>query len=360
MSNSSAWTVDQKALVQVKEPPTRVVNMHQLGRALTEYDAPPLLMLFVYNCNPAVTMPDQNRVLRGRGRDDLFTVVFDQVLTDTARWADVVLPVTTFLEHYDVAKAYGPVSLQLVQPMIEPVGESRCNVEVFSDLGRRLGVEVNTSLHTDPETLMHVTQALSDGVRESLLENGSATSECPVQPIQFVDVFPRTLDARIDLFPDSLETQAPTGIYTYRGETAADTYPLVLLSPATSKSITSTLGELRTRQASLEMPPSDAGARHLVTDDPVRVFNDLGEVRCLVRLNPDMKPGTVDPPKGLWRKSTMNGSTANALMSDELTDIGGGACFNDARVEVIRVVTAELGERTLSLWAAGDQADELH
>ena len=207
---------------------------------------------------------------------------------------------------------------------------------------------------------MHVTQALSDGVRESLIENGSATSECPVQPIQFVDVFPRTLDARIDLFPDSLETQAPTGIYTYRGETAADTYPLVLLSPATSKSITSTLGELRTRQASLEMPPSDAGARHLVTDDPVRVFNDLGEVRCLVRLNPDMKPGTVDLPKGLWRISTMNGSTANALVSDELTDIGGGACFNDARVEVIRVVTAELGERTLSLWAAGDQADELH
>ena len=92
----------------------------------------------------------------------------------------------------------------------------------------------------------------------------------------------------------------------------------------------------------------------------MRVFNDLGEIHCLVRLNPDMKPGTVGLPKGLWRKSTMNGSTANALVSDNLSDIGGGACFNDARVEVIRVVTAALGSETLSLWAADNQADEVH
>ena len=97
-------------------------------------------MLFVYNCNPLATMPNQNRVLAGLKRDDLFTVVFEQVFTDTARYADVVLPATTFLEHYDIAKGYGPITLQLVQPVIEPSGESRPNADVFSDLAERLGI----------------------------------------------------------------------------------------------------------------------------------------------------------------------------------------------------------------------------
>ena len=360
MSNSGAWTVDKQAVVAAAEPSTRVVNMNQLGRALTEYNDPPVQMLFVYNCNPAVTMPDQNRVLQGLKREDLFTVVFDQVMTDTARLADVVLPATTFLEHYDLAKAYGPVSLQLVQPVIEPVGESRPNVEVFSDLARRLGIEVSASLHTDPEALMHVARALPDSVRESLLTSGVATPECPACPVQFTDVFPRTSDGKVDLFPEDLEAEAPKGIYAYQGESAADTYPLVLLSPATAKTVTSTLGELRQRVASLEMHPADAGARHLSTDDIVRVFNDLGEIHCPVRLNPDMKPGTVGLPKGLWQKSTMNGSTANALVADSLTDLAGGACFNDARVEVTRVVTAELGDRKIALWAVGEPANKLH
>ena len=123
------------------EPATRLVNMNHLGRALLEYNNPPVKMLFVYNCNPLATMPDQNRVLEGLKRDDLFTVVFEQVYTDTARFADVVLPATTFLENYDIAKGYGSISLQLVRPVIEPVGEARANAEVFSTSrrGRRSG-----------------------------------------------------------------------------------------------------------------------------------------------------------------------------------------------------------------------------
>ena len=360
MSNSGAWRVDTDAVIEAPEPPTRRVNMNRLGRALTEYADPPVQMLFVYNCNPAVTMPDQNRVLRGLQRKDLFTVVFDQVLTDTARWADVVLPATTFLEHYDVAAAYGPISLQLVQPVIDRVGDSRPNVEVFGDLARRLGIDVSPLLQTDPEAVMHVAAALPDSARDSLMASGVATPECPTLPIPFVDVFPRTADGKIDLFPHALESEAPAGIYTYRGETAAETYPLVLLSPATSKTITSTLGELRTRLASLEMHPDDASARDLSTDDTVRVFNDLGEIHCPVRLNPDMKRGTVGIPKGLWRKSTMNGSTANALVADSPTDLAGGACFNDARVEVIRVVTAELGDHKIALWPARTSTEGVH
>ncbi len=360
MSNSGAWRVDTDAVIDATEPSTRLVNMNRLGRALTEYADPPVQMLFVYNCNPAVTMPDQNRVLQGLRREDLFTVVFDQVLTDTARWADVVLPATTFLEHYDVARAYGPISLQLVQPVIEPVGDSRPNVEVFGDLAKRLEIEVSPLLQTDPEAVMHVAAALPDSVRDSLAVSGLATPECPTLPIQFVDVFPRTSDRKIDLFPDALDSEAPAGIYAYQGETPAETYPLVLLSPATSKTITSTLGELRTRIASIEMHPRDAYARDLNTGDTVRVFNDLGEIHCPVRLNPDMKRGTVGLPKGLWRKSTMNGSTANALVADSPTDLGGGACFNDARVEVMRVVTAELGDQQIALWPTKTPIEGIH
>ena len=122
MSNSSAWGITRN-WVPADEPRTRIVNMNQLGRALTEYDDPPVKMLFVYNSNAAVTSPDQRRVLRGLEREDLFTVVFDQVMTDTARYADVLLPATTFLEGYDLARGYGPISLRLGQPVIERVGE---------------------------------------------------------------------------------------------------------------------------------------------------------------------------------------------------------------------------------------------
>src|SRR5919107_1234511 len=139
MSNSTALGIKAAAWMNdTPEPATRVVNMNHLGRALLEYDNPSVDMLFVYNCNPVATMPDQNRVLQGLQRQDLFTVVFDQVFTDTARYADVVLPSTTFLENYDIAKGYGSISLQLVRPVIEPVGESRPNAEVFSDLASRL------------------------------------------------------------------------------------------------------------------------------------------------------------------------------------------------------------------------------
>src|SRR5581483_11691168 len=109
------WGVKAEDLIDTPAPPTRVVNMNQLGRALTEFTTPPVSVLFVYNCNPAATVPDQNRVIRGLERDDLFTIVFEQVMTDTARYADLVLPATTFLEHYDIAKGYGAYHFQLVQ-----------------------------------------------------------------------------------------------------------------------------------------------------------------------------------------------------------------------------------------------------
>jgi anaerobic selenocysteine-containing dehydrogenase len=332
MSNSMALGIKAAAWMNdIPEPTTRIVNMNKLGRALVEYNDPPVQMLFVYNCNPLATMPDQNRVLKGLQRDDLFTVVFEQVFTDTSRFADVVLPATTFLENYDIAKGYGPISLQLVRPVIEPAGEARPNPEVFSDLAQRLGIG---EAETETDTLLRVVGRVPPAVGGELLERGSATPPFEGRPIQFVDVFPLTPDSKIDLFPTSLVAQAAAGLYGYQPDPATERYPLALISPASEKTISSTLGELRQRAGALHMHPSDAEARGLAHDDPVRVFNDLGEIQCPVAITRDIRPGTVSLAKGLWRKSTYNGSTSNALVPDTLTDLGGGACFNDARVQV--------------------------
>ena len=139
MSNSASWGITRPWVTE-PEPDTRLVNMNHLGRVLTEPVDPPVKVLFVYNCNPAVTMPDQQRVLKGLQREDLFTVVFEQVFTDTCLYADVVLPATTFLEGYDVARAYGPLSMQLGRPVIDPVGEARSNADVFGELSDRMGL----------------------------------------------------------------------------------------------------------------------------------------------------------------------------------------------------------------------------
>ena len=122
------------------------------------------------------------------------------------------------------------------------------------------------------------------------------------------------------------------------------------MSPASDKTVTSTLGELRARWASLQIHPTDAGRRNLSTGDTARIFNADGEIHCPVTVNAGVRPGVVSLPKGLWRKSTLNGSTANAVVPDALTDLGGGACFNDARVEVTRIVTAGLEGQSIALW----------
>jgi anaerobic selenocysteine-containing dehydrogenase len=332
MSNSSAFGITSAAwLDDTPEPGTRLVNMNHLGRALTEYTDPRVEMLFVYNCNPLATMPDQNRVLSGLQRDDLFTVVFEQVYTDTARYADIVLPATTFLENYDIAKGYGPISLQLVQPVIEPVGEARANAEVFSDLAARVGVG---EAEEETDTLLRVVGRLPEAVGAELMARGSATPPFDGAPVQFVDVFPLTPDRKVDLYPAVLAQHTGDRFYVYQPDPESAEYPLALISPATEKSISSTMAELRQRAAMLQMHPSDAAPRHLANGDPVRVFNERGEVHCPVALNPDIKPGTVSMPKGVWRRNTYNSSTSNALVPDTLTDIGGGACFNDARVQV--------------------------
>jgi anaerobic selenocysteine-containing dehydrogenase len=337
MSNSSAWSLEPTWIGE-PEPDTRIVNMNHLGRVLTEDVAPPVKVLFVYNCNPVATVPNQNLILKGLARPDLFTVVFDQVMTDTASFADVVLPATTFLETYDLARSYGPISLQLVQPVIDAVGESRSNPEVFGQLVAALGLAKDGETPGELETLMEVLGHLPAAITDDLRSGKMPAPDFGTAPVQFADVFPRTPDQKVDLFPDALDRESKAGLYRYIPDREPAGFPLALISPSTDRTINSTLGELPRPEAALVMHPFDSRARGLEEGASVRIFNDLGEVRCKLSVEPTVRPGTVILPKGLWRSSVANRSTATALAPDTLSDIGAGACFNDTRVEVERVV----------------------
>jgi anaerobic selenocysteine-containing dehydrogenase len=333
MSNSASWGIE-RPWIRADESTTRLVNMNQLGRTLLDEDDPPVKLLFVYNSNPAATAPDQRRVLQGLARDDLFTVVYEQVMTDTAMYADVVLPATTFLEGYDVAKAYGPLNIELGRPAIDAVGEARSHADVFGELCARLDLLEPDEPAGELDLLLTVLEELPGTIGDDLRHGRRPVPACGEAPVQFVDVFPQTPDRKVDLCPDTLDREAPQGLYGFQPDPATERYPLALISPSSERTISSTLGELPRPDVTLIMHPSDAAERDLATGDAVRVFNDLGEVQCTVSVLPTVRAGTVSLPKGLWRRSTRNGLTSNALVPDTLTDIAGGACFNDARVDV--------------------------
>jgi anaerobic selenocysteine-containing dehydrogenase len=339
MSNSASWNID-RPWIGAPEPSTRLVNMNHLGRALTEYNDPPVKVLFVYNCNPAATVPDQKRILKGLERTDLFTIAFDQVMTDTALYADVVLPATTFLEGYDLAKAYGPISLELGRPVIDTIGESRSNADVFGELCSRLGLLREDEPTGELDLMVRMFDQLPGTIGAELRSGLPASAPFGPTPIQFVDVFPRTPEQKVDLFPADLEASAPLGLYRYQPDPATERYPLALISPSSDRTISSTLGELPRPDVKLSMHPDDATVRGLADGDLVRIFNDLGEVQTTLHVVPTMKHGVVSLPKGIWRRSTRNNTTGTALVPDTLTDLGDGACFNDARVQVASLAIA--------------------
>jgi len=333
LSNSSVWTVDAGAAIAEPEPRTRIINMNRVGRALTELTDPPISLLFVYNNNPAMTLPRQDLVLAGLRRDDLFTVVFDAFLTDTARFGDIVLPAAMFLERLELARGYGAYSLQEGAPPVVPFGESRTNHEVFASLCRRLGLERPGDPATEEEVVNALLRERPDRLRK-LVSDGVVLPDFGTRPVQFVDVFPGTPDGRVDLFPEVLERESPRGLYVYADDPATGRYPLALISPGLARQVSSTLGHLHRDRPALTMHPGDARPRGLRDGDRVRIFNEQGEVRCRLRVTESIRPGVVLFPKGLWSHHTENGATATLFAPDTLTDLGGGACFNDARVEV--------------------------
>ncbi|HEV7519101.1 MAG TPA: molybdopterin-dependent oxidoreductase, partial [Thermoanaerobaculia bacterium] len=335
MSNTDCWDLGDAAAAV--PPPTRTLNMNLLGRTLLDVTDPPVDLLFVYNCNPLATLPNQELVRQGLRREDLFTVVFDQVMTDSARFADLVLPATTFLEHDEIVRGYGSMLLYRNRPIVPPVGEARPNAEVFAELCRRLGLEQPGDPSTPDELAATVLGRSSPRLRAELAAGGLALPDAGPAPIGFLDVFPRTCDWKVHLVPEALDRETPHGLYTFQEDPGTAAFPLALVSPATNRTISSTLGELYRRQVAFEIHPDDAAPRGIADGDRVRVWNELGEVRCLARRNADLSPGVVFLPKGIWSHNTLSGATANALAPDTLADLGGGACFNDARVEVERI-----------------------
>jgi len=341
MSNSAAWSLD--ATSAAAEPPatTRIINMNRVGEVLLNGAQPPVKALFVYNCNPLATLPRQEKVRRGLQRDDLFTVVFDQVMTDTARYADVVLPATTFLERGELARSYGAYVLQRSRAVIDPVGESRSNHEVFAALCERTGLAQPGDPATEDEIVERILAAGNDGgeLRETLSRDAIAFPTSGWSPTQMVDVQPRTADGRIHLVPPELDAEAAPrgGLYHFEPDPGSTDHPLALISPASSKTVSSTFGQLRPGQVPVQLHPDDAAARSIGEGDEVRVFNELGEVRCRATVNPALRPGVACLPKGIWDHNTLSGNTGNTLVPDTLTDVAGGACFNDARVQIARL-----------------------
>jgi len=344
MSNTGAWQLSGAAAARAPPPPTRWGNLGRIGHALTELRDPPIGALWVYNCNPLSTCPDQGAVRRGLLRDDLFTVVHDSVMTDTARMADVVLPATTFLEHDDLARGYGNLALHRIRPAAPRVGESRPNHEVFAAVCDRLGL----SRADDPRTPDAMAEAIlaADGhgrgaeLSATLKGGVPAAPAVGARPVQFVDTFPLTPDRKLDLYPAELVREAGAtgpGFLEYRPDPTTDRHPLALISPAERSTVSSTFGQLRRSEARLAVHPHDAATRDIATGGEVRVFNDLGEVRVAARVTDLVPPGVVSMPKGLWARHTRSGTTSNTLIPAALADLGGGLCFNDARVEIAPV-----------------------
>lgn len=363
MSNSSATKIDVASVLGLDDAPRapRVLNMTRLATILldgpgalepaeitTSGSAPhtPVHGLFVYNANPVASVPDQNRLLEGLGREDLFTVVLDQVMTDTAPWADVVLPATTFLEHRDLKLGYGSYVVGGVRPAIPPRGEARSNHRVFSDLARAWGMDDEAFSWSDDEAAERVAETIevyrgarrrpvTEAERSALAAGRMVRHELPDDglPVQMKTVHPGTRDGKIDLCPPCLGDDDPFR-YLPPTDGPQGRFPLALVSPASRERITSTMGEYSRKELTLTLHPDDAERRGLASGDTVRVWNDLGEVLCPLETSERVRPGVALLPKGAWRKHSRNGMTATALAPDRVQRTAGAAVYNDARVEV--------------------------
>lgn len=323
----------------------RVVNMSQLGTALTTLGDPPVKALFVYNSNPAAVAPNQNSVLAGLKRDDLFTVVHDQCFTDTADYADILLPAPTFLETKDVQGSYGHRFVQINMPSIVPLGEVRNNVRVFADLARRM--RFDDVCFDDREDDL-IDQALDSpspwfaGISRRRLEQEGfvalgMTEELPFSTAKWF----RTPSGRGELLPVP-EFNTPV---ESRGHSVE--YPLEFLPRKADNFMNTTFANHPAHQKMeshtagiLEIHADDAAARGVATGDAVEIFNSRGRMTLRARLTGKVGRGVVAARLD-WSKLegdlSGRGANVNALTSERLTDIGGGATFYSTLVEVQKI-----------------------
>jgi len=261
------------------------------------------------------------------------------VHNDTADYADLLLPATAFLEHRELRKSYGTPFMYDSPAVAQPEGEARPNYEVFAELCERLGL-ARPDDPTEPDQLVDAIVGASphrQQLRTTLSDTGMVGYPEGVAPVQFGDVHPGTEDGKVHFVPESLERDSTRTLYSYAADPGTEAHPIALISPALSRMVSSTFGQLLHGQVPLDLHPDDARARGIANGDMVRVFNNLGEFRCLARVTDTVRPGVANMPKGLWKRHTASGTTSNAVIPDDEGDVGKAACYNDARVQIERV-----------------------
>jgi anaerobic selenocysteine-containing dehydrogenase len=323
----------------------RVVNHAALGDALTSA-RPPVRATIVYNNNPVAVCPDSGKVVAGFSREDLFTVVIDHFQTDTADYADFVLPATTQLEHVDVHKAYGHLYALANNRAIAPLGEALPNSEIFRRLAARMGFTEPCFRDSDEELCRTALNGHMDW--ERLKGRGWQRLEVPARFAPFAHGAFRTPSGKCELYSAWLEQQGidPLPFYNPPAEVGdeglAQRYPLAFLSPPARHFLNSTFANLARfrefeREPHLDMHPQDASSRGIAEGDLVRVFNARGSYSLRARVNGKPRPGVVVAPSVWWKKHSPDGRNANDVTSQRTTDLGGGATFYDCRVQVERV-----------------------
>jgi anaerobic selenocysteine-containing dehydrogenase len=361
LSTSSMFPLNYQALERpdLSPPGTRTVNMTQLAEALHgELPGPPVRALYVYNSNPAAVAPDQRRVLAGLKRDDLFTVVHEQFATDTVDYADLVLPATTQLEHFDLHTAYGHHWVQVNRPCIAPQAEARCNTWVFRQLATRLGFEPAVFQVSDEELAREALwegtgstpYALQGITLDRLVCEGPLRLNVPPRFTPFAEGRFPTESGKCELHSNRMAAAGldPLPAHIAPAESAesdselAKRYPLQLISPPSPHFLNSTFANIESlrraaREPELEIHTDDAAARQIAQRGRVRVFNDRGSFEAVAVVGNSVRPGVVVAPGIWWNKLTGDRANANATTSSRLTDMGGGATFFDNLVEVVRV-----------------------
>lgn len=368
LSTSGAFPWDKQTLqrpdLMLSSPlgrAARVVNMARLGHALTDLDSPRVRAIFVYNSNPAAIAPDQAQVLRGFARPDLFTVVHEQFFTDTVDYADVILPATTFLEQKEVQGAYGHYYVGLSNQAIDPLGESRQNVWVFSELARRMGFS-EPCFNDKPDDL--IAQALWQGKSRSPLLAGVTAKALDAAGghirlkfeeeakggsfLPFADGGFGTPSGKVEFYSESLAAQGLDPLPGYVPATesrfgAVDAYPLEFLPRKADNYTNSTFANLPGHQklengkiGVLEIHSTDAAARGIASGNRVEVFNARGRIELTAQVLETVPQGVV-AARLSWNKLSDGGNNVNLLTSQRLTDIGGGPTFYSTLVEVRKI-----------------------
>ncbi|HEX5971234.1 MAG TPA: molybdopterin oxidoreductase family protein [Gemmatimonadaceae bacterium] len=356
MSTSANFAFDRAALERPDlGPPARTINMIRLGEALTREDAgvggPPVKALVVYNSNPAAVAPERNEVLRGLARDDLFTVVLEHFRTDTTDWADIVLPATTQLEHWDVHLAYGHHYVSLNRPSIAPEGEAKPNSEIFRLLAARMGLD-HDCLRDDDLTIIRQALAssspnLAEVTLDELLERGWMRLTLPTPYLPYAEGRFPTPSGKCELYSARMEAMGLDPLPTYtpphespeRDPALVKRYPLTLISSPAHTFLNSTfvnIASLRrqAREPEVLLHPADAERRGIAAGMRVTVRNDRGAFLATARVEPSIREGVAWAPSVWWGKLADDGANANQTTSQRETDLGHGPVFYDNQVEV--------------------------